>query len=216
LDIKETDMRCENRPIKSALLTILYVSAAAAFVFLSPSTSGAQTSGRDTRIDLQARQRALWDLERMKGKLSRRPKEPGLAYEQIRVDFEQLQIANYNLSVETGPVLDYEKIRKETAEVKKRAARLKTNLLLPEPEKPEKDEKPKDSDQAFTAVELKTAINDLDTLVKSFVFNPIFQQPGVVDVANSVKARRDLERVIRLSKNIHKSAEALSKTATQN
>jgi hypothetical protein len=205
-------MRCESQPIKSALLTILYVIAAATFVFLSQSTSWAQTPNRDTsRIDLQARQRALWDLDKMKGRLSRRPKEPGLAYDQIRVDFEQLQIANYNLSEGIGSVLNYEQIRKEAAEVKKRAARLKTNLLLPEPEK---DEKPKDSDEEFAAGALKAAINDLDTLVKSFVFNPIFQQPGVVDVANSVKARQDLERVIRLSKNIHRSAEALSKTTT--
>jgi hypothetical protein len=170
-----------------------------------------QSQREAARIDLEARQRALRSLENVKQKLSRRPPEPHLAYQQIKDDFEQLQLVNYHLSGSGAAIqtLDYGQIKRDASEVRKRAARLKTNLLLPEPDK---DEKPQKSREAFTpADDMKPAIDALDALVKRFVWNPVFQHPNVLDVENSVKARRDLEAIIKLSEQIQKRAEALSK-----
>jgi hypothetical protein len=208
-----------NRRIESALSFVLYSSATITLTCLLPvllcnadARAQSQSARESARIDLEARQRALRNLENMKQKLSRRPPEPHLAYQQIKEDFEQLQLVNYHLSGSGAPilVLDYVQVRKDAAEVKKRAARLKTNLLLPEPDK---DEKLQKSKEELAGEELKLAIDALDALVKRFVWNPVFQHPNVLDVENSVKARRDLEGIIRLSEQIQKRAEALSKVA---
>jgi hypothetical protein len=206
-------MCAADRTIKSALFATLCLTVAAALILLSPGATRSQiVSSRDrdaAKADMMARQRALWDLERMKRKLSMKPAEARLRYQQIKEDFEQLQIVNYNLAGEVSASPNYEQIVKEAAEVKKRAERLKINLSLPEPGKDENLKKSKDE---FNSVELKGAINTLDTLVKSFVANPIFQQPGVMDMNNSGKAMGELEVIIRLSEHIHKCAEALGRT----
>jgi hypothetical protein len=210
-------MRCDNRRIRATLFIILCVAVAISLISLSPIEARSQTSTRDrdaAKADMLARQRALWDLDRMKRKLSKKESaQSSLKYQQIREDFEQLQVVNYNLSGDVGASFNYGEIRKEAAEVKKRAARLKINLSLPEPTKDEKGNK---SSEEFSRMELKAAINALDALVKTFVANPIFQQPGVVDMGNSGRARRDLEEIIRVSEHINRCAESLSRTTGKN
>jgi hypothetical protein len=208
-------MRCEGRKIRATLFAILCVVAAVSLISLAPCELKAQT-GRDAaaaKADMMARQRALWDLERMKGKLSKRPTAQRLAYEQIKEDFEQLQVVNYNLSGEGQTVLDYGQIKREAAEIKKRALRLKVNLSLPAWDK---DEKSKKSVEELAPGNLKSAINILDAFVKSFIASAIFQQPNIVDVEISMKASRDLEGIIRLSEQIHKLAEADGKASGKN
>jgi hypothetical protein len=208
-----------NRRAVSVISFIFYTAAAIALNCLLPlvlleTDAHAQTQSQReaARIDLEARQRALRNLENLKRKLSRRPPEPHLSYQQIKVDFEQLQLVNHHLA-EAGAstsALDYGQIKRDASEVRKRASRLKTNLLLPEPDR---DEKLQKSREAYTSEELKPAIDTLDALVRRFVWNPVFQHPNVLDVENSVKARRDLEGIIKLSEHIQKRAEALSKLA---
>lgn len=207
-------MRRDDYQIKPVFSACVFACAIAALVILSPVGARAQATARDTsKAELQARQRALWDLERMKGRLSKRPAEPQLAYQQIREDFEQLQLMNYDLSGQVGASPDYAQIKKDSSEIKKRAERLKLNLSLPEPTR---DEKQKKGNEEPLTAELKAAIGTLDALVKSFVWSPVFQQPEVVDVEKSIKARRDLEGIIRLSDYIHKCAEASIKSNSKN
>jgi hypothetical protein len=52
--------------------------------------------------------------------------------------------------------------------------------------------------------------------VKSFVWNPVFQQSGIIDVQNSAKARRDLEGILKLSEQIRKFADAVGKNSGKN
>lgn len=212
-------MRHLNRRVVSVISFIRHTAATIALacllpvILLEPDAQAQTQSQREAaRIDMMERQRALRNLENVKRKLSRRPPEPRLAYQQIKEDFEQLQFANYHLSGAgaSTPAPDYGQIKKNAAEVRKRASRLKTNLLLPEPDR---DEKLQKSREAFDSEELKTAIDALDALVKRFVWNPVFQHPNVLDVENSLKARLDLEAIIKLSEQIHKRAEALSKLA---
>jgi hypothetical protein len=213
-------MYCPSRRTAHAASFLLCPAVVAALTLLLPSqhAHAQMPTSRDTaRADLEARQRALRNLERVKEKLSRRPPEPRLVtYQQTREDFEQLQLVNYRLAgvIAAGPALDYEQIRKDSAEVRKRASRLKSNLLLPEPAKDEKQQKSRE--ELIANEELKPSIEALNALVNSFVWNPIFQQPKVLDVEHSVKARRDLEAIIKLSEQIHKRAEALAKATGKN
>ena len=213
-------MYCCERRVQSASYFMFYTTAAVALVLLLPCVLRAQDattqSMRDARRnERESRQRALWDLEREAHKPTSNAKRIAaqrLAFLQIKEDFEMLQVASYSLSdaIGSGSAPDYGQVIKQAVEVKKRAARLKTNLSLPEPEK---DEKQKKDEEIFADEHLKTAATDLLSLVQSFVLSPVFQQPGVLDAQHSIKAGRELERIIRLSEQIRKGTETLSKAA---
>lgn len=203
--------RCDS-PFPHASRFVLHLTALLALIFLSSFTLRAQDvynqNTRDARrAEREARQRDLWELERLKNRRRQKPAEQQLAYQQIKEDFEQLQLRNYALSNDAGPALNYEQIRKEAGEIRKRAERLKSNLTLPESEK--------GLDKKGGAIEaasndMKAMINDLDALVKRFVWSPVFQRPNVVDVEESMKASRDLEGIIKLSERLRAYAAALA------
>jgi hypothetical protein len=194
-----------------AAATVIVVASAGALHGASQS----QTTRESRRIEMETRQRDLWNLERANRKPSDRKRDERPAYQQVKEDFEKLQHGSYNLLgvAASAPALDYERIQEEAAEVRKRAGRLMSTLMLPEPER---GQKPKKGDEAPASSDLRADIAALDELVRSFVWNPIFQQSGIVDVENSTKARRDLDRIIRLSEQIRKSAEGAGKSAGKN
>ena len=203
-------MRRDMRPARP----VICFRIAAALLFLSSGAlkTEAQTS-RDVRLNktIEARQKALQNLENSK-EPPPQAMEPRLLYEQLKQDFEQLQIINNNLStvVDARSALDYEQIGKDVAEINKRAARFKANFALPEPGKGEKTKK---EQEEFSPEGFKLALKALGTLVKSFVNNPVFQQLNVIDVESSRRASRDLEGIIRLSGQLHKRAEVLNKAS---
>ncbi len=53
---------------------------------------------------------------------------------------------------------------------------------------------------------VKELMSMLDRSILSFTQNPIFKNLGVLDVQNSVKAKWDLDQVIRLSDLLRKEA----------
>jgi len=191
--------------ITTAVAAILIPSWPAALHAQSPSTRR-----DDRRADMEERQRALHSLERIRSKSPRRRPDRRPSYQQVAEDFEQLQVRNYQLSVAAGPgpQLEYKRVREEAAEIKRLASRLRSALALPGEEK---DQKQKRDDETLTPEGLRAAVVSLDALVKSFVWNPVFQKPDVVDLENSVKARRDLGEILRLSEQIRDAAEALVK-----
>ena len=125
-------------------------------------------------------------------------------------EFKQLQLVNYSLAGAADPKapLDYERVRKDSAEVRKHASRLKAYLSLPEAGPEVKREK---GAGIRTPEALRAALARLDALVNSFAWNPVFQRPGVVDLEQSTKAGRDLAGILALSDLIRKSAEELIK-----
>lgn len=191
--------------------------AAAAFALFalaaSPAPARAQSSqsARDARrIDMQMRQRALWDLEKLKNKPEPKAPDTRPVYRDVEEDFEQLQLVNHSLSgaaVQEAP-LDYARIKRDAAEVRKRASRLKGYLSLPEPGEEGKANK---SVATPTPEGLRSALASLDSLVKSFVWNPVFRRPDVVDLEQSSKASRDLTGIISLSEQIRRCAEEMVK-----
>ena len=194
-----------KRRVGPAAYSVVHVAAVIALICLSPRALHKHAQSQT----LEARERELRSLRIRK----ERPREPRLDYQQVKEDVEHLQVMNRHLSEAVGaggPALDYRQIRKNATEVRKRAARLKINLLPPEPEE---GEKPKEGTDGFTTADLKSAVDALDALVKSFVGNPISQRPVVLDMEASAGARRDLEGIIRLSEEIRRRAGALGKAA---
>jgi hypothetical protein len=139
--------------------------------------------------------------------------DPKLAFAQIKEDFRRLQILNNDVlrAVSSGGEADYKSISDSAKEIKKRAARLKLNLVFPEAEK---DERPP-SLQPPDASDLKPSVAALDTLIFSFVSNPIFKEVGVVNAKLGIRARHDLEGIIELSEMVRKNAEKMSRSAAK-
>ena len=203
----------DKRRIWPAAYSLLRIAAAFTLILLSASAFRSSAQSPVRKATIEERQGALRGVKKVNRKPSEVSAEPlPPAYEQSREDFALLQVINSHLSEAVGSSheFDYRQIAKNAAEVRKRAARLKANLLLPELEK---DEKLKKGEEGLTTEALKSAVGNLNALIKSFVENPVFQQPNVLDVDYSVKARRDLEGIIKLSERIQRRAEALSKTA---
>lgn len=193
----------------------LALAASLAFVALSAVPARAQTSAAAARAaaraEMEMRQRMLWDLEKLKRERPPRATAARPDYGEVAEEFKQLQLVNYSLAGAADPKapLDYARVRKESAEVRKRAARLKSYLSLPEVEPEGKREKVA---EIQTPAALREAVARLDALVNSFAWNPIFQRPDVVDLEQSTKAGRDLAGIIGLSELIRRSADELGKS----
>ncbi|HEX7312480.1 MAG TPA: hypothetical protein VF297_00925 [Pyrinomonadaceae bacterium] len=190
----------------------LATAAALAFVALSPAHAQTSSAARAAaRAEAELRQRMLWDLEKLKRERPERAPDARPDYGEVAEEFKRLQLVNYSLAGAADPktTLDYARVRKESAEVRKRAARLKSYLSLPEVEADVKREKVV---EIQTPEALREAVGRLDALVNSFAWNPIFQKPDVVDLEQSTKASRDLAGIISLSEQIRKSADELGKS----
>jgi hypothetical protein len=100
--------------------------------------------------------------------------------------------------------LDYHFVSEATAEIKKRASRVQSTLVL----HPSADDAPikEKSDP-----EMKDSLIRLCKEIRSFVTNPMIENPNTVDAQQLVRARRDLESLIQLSGIIKKDADKLSK-----
>ncbi|HEX8335626.1 MAG TPA: hypothetical protein VF621_02800 [Pyrinomonadaceae bacterium] len=197
-------------PAARASLAALFV------VVLTPAAPRAQSSSqaaRDARrAEMEMRQRTLWELEKLKKKGAPKTRDRRPLYSEVAEEFQQLQIVNYSLAGVADPksALDYARVRKESAEVRRRAARLKSYLSLPEVGGPQK---PEGAAEIETPEALRSAVGRLDALVNSFVWNPVFQKLDVVDLEQSSKASRDLAGILGLSEQIRKSAGELAKGA---
>lgn len=119
---------------------------------------------------------------------------------QVRHDFESLQ-TSYNrivlsLTAKRDAAADGS-LPSVVAEVNKCAARLKQNLALPRP----KDDEARKAQPEAVAATTATAdpLAALGRHLHSFLTNPLFESPGVLDVGQGARAARDLDRIIELS-----------------
>jgi hypothetical protein len=194
----------------SLITAVMYSSSPVA-----PRAQSSQSSRGARRIETDSSPGPPRGLERLVYTPPPSPRRARPSYQEVAEDFKQLQLRNYNLSqaASRGAPLDYARIRTEAAEVKKRASRLRKYLLLPQPN----DDLKTDEGEGIVSPEgLTAAAASLDALVNSFVWNPVFQQPGVINLELSSKASRDLEAIIRLSEQIRRSAENFGKGASKN
>jgi len=192
--------------------TRLLKLASLALLVLSPAAAHAQSSRSATaRADMEMRQRMLWDLDKLKA--DRQPKQTAVrpTYQEVAEAFKQLQVVNHSLAVlaDAKLDLDFARVKKESAELRKQATRLKGYLYLPEAEPDAKQEKPA---EIQTPESLRSAVVRLDELVRRFVWNPFFQHPDVVDLEQTTKASHDLVGIIALSEQIRRSADEINKS----
>jgi hypothetical protein len=129
----------------------------------------------------------------------------------IKEDFTRIQVVNNEMmrKIFDDEVLDYKRISESIGEIRKRATRLKENLMLPETEAVDKNLRTLAPNPPPAL--LKDSLLTLDNMIMAFVRNPLFQQPNVVDAKLSAKAGDDLKTIIEFSGGIRKEAEKLSK-----
>jgi hypothetical protein len=128
---------------------------------------------------------------------------------QLREDFKGVQDTNNKMMAQAwsrdSPA--YQDLAKMIAQINERATRLKSNLSLPPPA----PEKKKDAQVAVANLkEFRAALLQMDRFLMGFVNNPIFQNPGVVELNSAAQASSDLEKVIALSSSLKKIALGLS------
>lgn len=136
---------------------------------------------------------------------------PRLPFAQINEDFTHIQIINNDLmrALAGSSTLDLTFVGKATSEIKKRAGRLKDNMVLPDPDAGFNRSQ---TEVGVGAEQLRAALLTLGNLIVRFAHNPVFKEANTIDVQWSSKARRDLEEIIELSGQVKKSSEKLNKT----
>ena len=163
---------------------------------------GAGTGGRrDKSIEDKYRSD---EMERVRRDANRPADRPAARFPQIKEDFERIQIINSDLlqANDSSAGLDYARISEASAEIRKRAIRLKSNLF-PSASK----ERTKQIEQETKErQDLKSLLTELDKAITSFVHNPIFENTRVVDPQDSIRAERDLQKIINLSARTRKKS----------
>lgn len=161
--------------------------------------------------DLSGGERTLSALEKESNAKKRDPKD---VMAEINEDFGRLRAINEGFHQKAAPAaLDYKAISLNTTEVKKRAARLKTNLSgLPKPEKEEKRQK---AEVPADDAQMKALLSSFGELMNAFLSNPVFSDMGTLDAQLALKARRDLDSLIEMCDVVRKGADQLGKRAGQ-
>lgn len=129
---------------------------------------------------------------------------------QTQEDFTRILTLHNEIAraLASNNALDYRFVSDVTTEIHKRASRVQSSLHLGlSTEDSASAEKPKD----FADTEVKEALITLCQQIRSFVTNPVIDNPNMIDVKEAVRARRDLDNLILLSGEIKKDAEKLSK-----
>ena len=190
-------------------LLIVGASTAAARQMRQPPADR-NAKGADRQKEM--REKSLQTLDMQQVLQQRDQARIDAAIKQIKDDFKQIQIIRNEMvhNLVANKPLDYKLISSETAEIHKRADRLKTFLMPPDAEVKSKD--PKDHVE-FTNDEMKAALVQLCNRIANFIENPVLKSPGTVDVEQSTKAGGDLLLIIELSGNIKRSAEKLNKSS---
>ena len=190
---------------------LLLVGAALSVMLFAGVTARAQGVRNAPTRDLSSSERDLSALERESG-----PKRDAkTVMSEINEDFERLRAISEGFRQANSPAvpLDYKTISLKSAEVKKRATRLRANLVgLPKPEKEEKRQKeavPVDD------AEMKARLSSFGELMSAFLNNPVFSDMGTLDTHLALKARRDLDGLIEMCEVVKKGADRLSKHAAQ-
>jgi len=133
---------------------------------------------------------------------------------QVREDFKRIQILRNEIArhVLSGKALDYKFIAGETAEVNKRAVRLKTYMARETSKGSDDGKEQKRTDEIGEGL-MKDALVTLCKRIDSFTENPMFKTAEVIDVAQSERAGKDLEAIVLLSDAVRKGAERAGKAA---
>ena len=210
-------MLCDRAVSVRSLAALAFASAA--LLLAMQSTGLAQGAPMrvpsDARVDPaaerireeQKREMQLGRLEAGAGHTDERSVKA--AAEQLNQDFKRIQVIRNDIAhaLKIEGVLDYTRVSGQAAELKKRALRMQTYLAL---RGKEADDKESAGQPAYDEGGMKAALVKLCKRIDSFVANPRFTSPDVVDVDATAKASRDLQEIIALSVAVRGSAERMS------
>ncbi|MDQ3744368.1 MAG: hypothetical protein M3444_08295 [Acidobacteriota bacterium] len=200
---------------------LLARASASAALLLAAATACAAQGGMPARVPSDARvdpaaerirdeQRREMQL-RGTGTSSARADERSVkaAAEQLNEDFKRIQVIRNDIAhaLKVEGVLDYKRVSGQAAEVRKRALRMQTYLALRDKGADERGVEARAD--AGGDGDVKDALVKLCKRIDSFVANPRFTSPDVVDVDATARARRDLLQIIALSGEIKSGAERL-------
>jgi hypothetical protein len=136
------------------------------------------------------------------------PREQQALLEQMNHDFKQIQMIRLSMvqNIAAGKSFEYKQLASEAAEIKKRAARLKTTLALRQnSEADRKEPEPVE----YEADSIQNAASDLCLEISRFTTNPLFNVGAVYNVRYANEADKTLETIIDLSESIKSSADKL-------
>jgi len=147
-------------------------------------------------------------LNRMKNDAKAASERRRNLFPQINEDFQRIQVIHNEIvrMLQPDKGLNLDRLMDLTGDMKKRGARLRENLALPEPNKTEAE---RTQVEVIDEAHLKKSIANLHDVVVSFVANPIFKNLGVVDAKIVDTATKDLDNLINLSDEIKKEAKTL-------
>jgi len=151
-------------------------------------------------------------LNRMKNDAKAATERRRSLFPQINEDFQRIQVIHNEIvrMLQPDKGLNYDRLADLTGDMKKRSARLRENLALPQPEK---TDTPPTHSNAIDEARLKKSIANLHDVVVNFVANPLFKNLGVVDAKVVDAAGENLDEIIGISDEIKREAKSLSKTA---
>ena len=194
---------------KTSVNSMAVILAAIALTFiLSTQVRAQQTRSLPENVPQQGdpdRQVRAQEIE-----AERAARDPQMVMAEINEDFEHLRALSEEMktALNATPAPDYKHVSDSSAEVKKRATRLKGNLNFPPPPKDDKQQRLQDPGNEF-----RPLLAAVDRVLRSFLTNPVFSDTGGLDPQLANKAKLDLDDIIKFSEKLRKSAEKMSKNA---
>jgi hypothetical protein len=174
-----------------------------------PATGPAPTIDKTNavRARQQAESRREWDLRNF-GKQPGAPadsRQVEALLKQTAEDFDRMLTRHNEIArfLAAPKPIDYHFVNDASAEIQKRATRLQSTLALQQ--LPNDTPVVEKSDQLDEA-QMKDVLVRMCKKIRSFVTNPVIENPNTVDAQQLTNARRDLESVIQLSGHLKKEA----------
>jgi len=213
--------------VKNNRRTLIISAAALALVIFQPMSMKAQSrpnppsrnspvpSSADTMREMLEREMKIKKLEMDRENDNRSKVEVSKeTLKQVNEDFARIQEINVEMMRDyaEGKPPDYPHIAVAMSEIKKRASRLRGNLILPSGDEIAGVQAGSSSPPKHSG---RSPLLDLNDLIVSFVTNPIFKNENTIDLELGARAKRDLAGIIDLSDRISRSAEKLGKTAAK-
>ena len=188
--------------------TVLFCVLLTVFVAGVVARSQTRYPGPEARENNRSMDEYDSTLNRMKNDAKAATERRRNLFPQINEDFQRIQVIHNEIvrMLQPDKGLNYDRLADLTGDMKKRGARLRENLALPEPDKNAPGHA---QSEAIDEAHIKKTIGDLHDVVVRFVANPIFKNIGVVDPKTIDSATKDLYNMIDLSDEIKREAKTL-------
>jgi hypothetical protein len=130
--------------------------------------------------------------------------------ERFNTDLKQIQIVRLGMvrDIRDAKVFEYDRLIRDTSEIKSRAARVRTFFAAAEKEN---EDKPSVKKVEYDETTIQEAVFNLCLEISRFIENPIFRSRAAYSARDAAEAAKTLDVVIELSTNINNSAQTLQK-----